>query len=89
MLPFEAYPIPLLLRGYAVLTTDYAGLGNNFTEHKYISFAIHTHDLYYSVQIVYKAFPTGFIDERISIGHSKEVAQSLSIPWSRAYLVGT
>lgn len=63
--------IPLLLRGYAVVATDYAGLGNNFTEHKYVSFAAHAHDLYYSVQAARKAFPTAFTDEWMSMGHSQ------------------
>ena len=62
---------PLLLRGYAVVATDYAGLGNNFTEHKYISFAAHAHDIYYSVQAARKAFPTAFTEEWMSMGHSQ------------------
>lgn len=63
--------IPLLLRGYAVVATDYAGLGNNFTKHKYVSFAAHAHDLYYSVWAARKAFPTAFTDEWMSMGHSQ------------------
>ena len=63
--------IPLLLRGYAVVATDYAGLGNNFTAHKYVSFAAHAHDLYYSVQAARKAFPTAFTEEWMSMGHSQ------------------
>ena len=62
---------PLLLRGYAVVATDYVGLGNNFTEHKYVSFAAHAHDIYYSVQAARKAFPTAFTDEWMGIGHSQ------------------
>jgi pimeloyl-ACP methyl ester carboxylesterase len=62
---------PLLLRGYAVVATDYVGLGNNFTAHKYVSFAAHAHDLYYSVQAARQAFPIAFTDEWMSMGHSQ------------------
>jgi hypothetical protein len=39
----------LIQRGYAIVVTDYAGLGNNHTQHKYLSFPAHANDLYYSV----------------------------------------
>lgn len=62
---------PLVARGYAVVATDYAGLGNNYTEHKYISFTAHANDLSYSVQAARKAFPTLFTDKWMSVGHSQ------------------
>ncbi|KAJ6012631.1 hypothetical protein N7522_002986 [Penicillium canescens] len=40
----------LVLRGYAIVGTDYADLGNNFTSHKYSSYAAHANDVFYSVQ---------------------------------------
>ncbi|KAH7142660.1 Alpha/Beta hydrolase protein [Dactylonectria estremocensis] len=63
--------VPLLYRGYAIVGTDYAGLGNNFTSHKYSSYAAHANDLYYSVQAARKAFPVVFTKEWMSIGHSQ------------------
>ncbi|SPJ79464.1 uncharacterized protein FTOL_07855 [Fusarium torulosum] len=62
---------PLMLRGYAIVGTDYAGLGNNFTSHKYCSYAAHANDVYYSVQAARKAFPGAFTKEWMSIGHSQ------------------
>lgn len=62
---------PLLYRGYAIVGTDYVGLGNNFTTHKYSSYAAHANDLYYSVQAARKAFPGVFTKEWMSIGHSQ------------------
>ncbi|KAF5257610.1 hypothetical protein FOXYS1_11857 [Fusarium oxysporum] len=63
--------VPLLYRGYAMVGTDYAGLGNNYTTHKYASYAAHANDLYYSVQAAHKAFPGAFTKEWMSIGHSQ------------------
>lgn len=62
---------PLIYRGYALVGTDYAGLGNNFTSHKYTSFTAHANDLYYSVQAARKAFPGVFTKEWMSVGHSQ------------------
>jgi pimeloyl-ACP methyl ester carboxylesterase len=53
------------------VATDYAGLGNNFTSHKYSSYAAHANDLYYSVQAAHKAFPAVFTKEWMSVGHSQ------------------
>ncbi|KAL2787223.1 Alpha/Beta hydrolase protein [Aspergillus keveii] len=61
----------LIQRGYAIVATDYAGLGNNHTQHKYLSFPAHANDLYYSVVAARKAFPSLFTDEWMSIGHSQ------------------
>ncbi|KAH6962001.1 Alpha/Beta hydrolase protein [Ilyonectria sp. MPI-CAGE-AT-0026] len=48
---------PLIFRGYAMVGTDYAGLGNNFTSHKYTSFTAHATDF--------------FTKEWMSVGHSQ------------------
>ncbi|KAI6764189.1 hypothetical protein HG530_007978 [Fusarium avenaceum] len=62
---------PLMLHGYAIVATDYAGLGNNFTSHKYCSYAAHAEDVYYSVQAARKAFPGVFTKQWMSMGHSQ------------------
>jgi pimeloyl-ACP methyl ester carboxylesterase len=62
---------PLIFRGYAIVATDYAGLGNNHTTHKYCSYVDHANDLYYSVQAARKAFPGVFTKDWMSIGHSQ------------------
>ncbi|KAJ4132033.1 hypothetical protein NW765_013845 [Fusarium oxysporum] len=43
-------------RGYAVVATDYARLGNNYTDHKYCTYPAHANDIYYSVVADKKAF---------------------------------
>jgi pimeloyl-ACP methyl ester carboxylesterase len=60
-----------MLHGYAIVGTDYAGLGNNFTSHKYCSYAAHAEDVYYSVQAAHKAFPGVFTKQWMSMGHSQ------------------
>lgn len=47
----------LLLHGYAVVATDYVGLGTNYTSHKYLSLAAHADDIYWSVKAAHQAFP--------------------------------
>lgn len=61
----------LVDRGYAVIATDYAGLGNNDTLHKYCSFPAHANDLYYSVIAARKAFGSVLSKEWMSVGHSQ------------------
>ncbi|KAF7900870.1 hypothetical protein EAF00_003091 [Botryotinia globosa] len=63
--------VPLMYNGYAVVATDYAGLGNNFTLHKYTAFTAHANDLFYSVQAARKAFPGMFTKDWASVGHSQ------------------
>ncbi|KNG91055.1 hypothetical protein ANOM_000737 [Aspergillus nomiae NRRL 13137] len=58
-------------KGYAIIATDYAGLGNNYTEHKYLSFPAHANDLYYSMVAARKAFPGLFTDGWMGVGHSQ------------------
>ncbi|KAH6656039.1 Alpha/Beta hydrolase protein [Truncatella angustata] len=62
---------PIVSRGYAVVATDYAGLGNNYTTHKYCSFPAHVNDLYYSVIAARKAFGHILSEEWMSVGHSQ------------------
>ncbi|TGO55580.1 hypothetical protein BCON_0090g00240 [Botryotinia convoluta] len=61
----------LMYSGYAVVATDYAGLGNNHTAHKYCAFTAHANDIYYSVQAARKAFPGMFTKDWASVGHSQ------------------
>jgi pimeloyl-ACP methyl ester carboxylesterase len=63
--------VALMFRGYAIVATDYAGLGNNHTTHRYCSYVDHANDVYYSVQAARKAFPGVFTKEWMSIGHSQ------------------
>jgi hypothetical protein len=48
----------LVSRGYAVIATDYAGLGNNYTAHQYQASPAQAHDLYYSVAAARKHLVT-------------------------------
>lgn len=57
-------------RGYAVVGTDYVGLGNNYTQHKYCSFLAQANDVYYSTIAAKKAFNI-FSDEWVAVGHSQ------------------
>ncbi|TGO43824.1 hypothetical protein BCON_0829g00010 [Botryotinia convoluta] len=63
--------IQLMYNGYAVVGTDYAGLGNNYTLHKYSAYTSHANDVFYSVQAARKAFPGVFTKEWASLGHSQ------------------
>lgn len=62
---------PLLFAGYAVVGTDYAGLGNNYTSHKYISASANANDIYWSAIAARKAFPHDLSEDWVSIGHSQ------------------
>ncbi|KAB8223483.1 Alpha/Beta hydrolase protein [Aspergillus novoparasiticus] len=61
----------LIEKGYAIIAPDYAGLGNNYTEHKYLSFPAHANDLYYGMVAARKAFPGLFTDGWMGVGHSQ------------------
>ncbi|KAL4918119.1 Alpha/Beta hydrolase protein [Aspergillus aurantiobrunneus] len=63
--------IPLLFSGYAVVGTDYAGLGNNYKSHKYISAKANANDVYWSTIAARKAFPHRLSEKWVSIGHSQ------------------
>lgn len=57
--------------GYGVVATDYAGLGNNYTSHKYGNPVINSEDIYFSVVAARKAFPGVFTTGWASVGHSQ------------------
>ncbi|OAR02784.1 hypothetical protein LLEC1_04077 [Akanthomyces lecanii] len=61
----------LVERGYAVVATDYAGLGNNATGHKYCSFPIQVNDIVHSVTAARKAMGQIFTKEWMAVGHSE------------------
>lgn len=61
----------LLERGYAIVATDYAGLGNNHTAHQYIASPAQANDLYYSVAAARKLFGSNLADAWMSVGHSQ------------------
>ncbi|CAG8939035.1 unnamed protein product [Penicillium salamii] len=63
--------IPLVFAGYAVVGTDYVGLGNNYTDHKYIATKANANDVYWSTIAAKKAFPRKLSHEWVSIGHSQ------------------
>ncbi|UPL03110.1 hypothetical protein LCI18_014044 [Fusarium solani-melongenae] len=62
---------PLLLDGYAVVATDYAGIGNNYTAHKYIASRANANDVYWSTLAARNAFPGAISKNWASIGHSQ------------------
>ncbi|KAF3001853.1 hypothetical protein E8E13_004454 [Curvularia kusanoi] len=61
----------LIERGYAVIATDYAGLGNNYTSHPYSALAAHANDVYYSVAAARKLFGGYLTHDWMSVGHSE------------------
>ncbi|KAF9885034.1 hypothetical protein FE257_000765 [Aspergillus nanangensis] len=67
---YETWPI-LTVAGYAVVATDYAGLGNNFTTHKYVNPQLNSEDVYFSVVAARKAFPGRFKPQWAAVGHSQ------------------
>jgi pimeloyl-ACP methyl ester carboxylesterase len=60
-----------LQRGYAIVATDYAGLGNNYTTHKYLSAPAQANDVYYSVLAARKLFNESLTADWVSFGHSQ------------------
>lgn len=61
----------LSIAGYAVVGTDYAGLGNNNTSHKYLNPVLNGEDAYWSVIAARRAFPDAFTRRWASMGHSQ------------------
>jgi pimeloyl-ACP methyl ester carboxylesterase len=61
----------LVSAGYAIVATDYVGLGNNHTEHKYVSHAAHANDIIYAVKAARKRFPGRVSKEWVALGHSQ------------------
>ncbi|KAL1581962.1 hypothetical protein WHR41_09197 [Cladosporium halotolerans] len=62
---------PLYLAGYAVVATDYAGLGNNYASHHYLASTLAAGDIYYSVIAAKKAFGSILGNKWASTGHSQ------------------
>lgn len=58
-------------RGYALVGTDYAGLGTNATDHKYVALPAHAQDLFHSVTAARQAFGSVLTDKWMSVGHSQ------------------
>ena len=83
---------PVLEKGYAIVATDYAGLGNNYTSHKYLSFPAHVNDVYYSVVAARKLFGDVLTKEWVSFGHSQgggavwKLAESKFVAHDPSYL---
>ncbi|KAJ3498645.1 hypothetical protein NLG97_g974 [Lecanicillium saksenae] len=67
---YESWQL-LLDRGYAVIATDFAGLGNNETSHKYCSFPAQANDVYYSMAAARSAFGDVLSRKWMSVGHSE------------------
>lgn len=74
---------PAVAYGYAVVGTDYAGLGNNYTTHKYLSYPAHASDVYYSTIAARKAFGNLLSKEWVSFGHSQGGAAVWSLAESK------
>lgn len=81
-----------LQQGYAIVATDYAGLGNNFTTHKYLYHPTHANDIYYSVVAARKLFGDSLTDNWVSFGHSQgagavwKLAESEHVRNDKTYL---
>ncbi|KAM3450341.1 hypothetical protein MY3296_006229 [Beauveria thailandica] len=61
---------PALRKGFAVVGTDYAGLGNNHTSHKYLNMIDHTNDVYYSIVAARELFGAQLSLKWMVFGHS-------------------
>lgn len=81
-----------LQRGYAIVATDYAGLGNNYTTHKYLHLPSHANDIYYSVVAARKLFGSSLTENWVSFGHSQgagavwKLAESTHVRNDASYL---
>lgn len=86
-------PIAMFLaKGYAVVGTDYAGLGNNYTSHKYLSASAQANDVYYSTLAARQAFGATLSNAWMSYGHSQgggvswKLAESAHVKTDKNYL---
>jgi len=61
----------LIKSGYAVIATDYAGLGNNYTGRPYSALAAHADDVFYSMAAARKILGSSLSAGWMSAGHSK------------------
>lgn len=62
---------PLVLAGFAVVATDYHGLGNNHTRHPFITPTVNSNDVYYAAKAAQAAFPTLLTSRWGVAGHSE------------------
>ncbi|KAB2569259.1 hypothetical protein DBV05_g12067 [Lasiodiplodia theobromae] len=58
-------------RGYAVVATDYAGLGPSTPPHKYCAFPAHAADIFHSVRAARIAFGRVLTRRWLAVGHSQ------------------
>lgn len=81
-----------LAKGYAIVGTDYVGLGNNYTTHKYLSASAQASDVYYSTLAARKAFGNMLSEAWMSYGHSQgggvswKLAESAHVKNDKNYL---
>lgn len=82
----------LVQRGYAVVATDHAGVGNNEIGHKYCSFPVQVNDIVHSVTAARKAMGQIFTKEWMAVGHSEgdgaawKLAESEFVKTDKAYI---
>lgn len=62
---------PIFLNGYAVVATDYTGLGNDYVPHYWQANSLNGNDVIYSAIAAKAAFPDLLTDEWVAIGHSQ------------------
>ena len=62
---------PIFLAGYAIVATDYAGLGNNYTQHYWEANTLNGNDVYFSAIAAKRAFPRWLSNEWVAVGHSQ------------------
>lgn len=61
----------LYLSGYAIVAPDYAGLGNNYTTHRYLASTLAATDIYYAMLASKKAFGDLLSSKWATAGHSQ------------------
>jgi pimeloyl-ACP methyl ester carboxylesterase len=57
--------------GYAVVGTDYAGLGNNAIDHKYLAYSVNALDVFHSLKAARQAFGAILSKQWVAAGHSQ------------------
>lgn len=70
-------PFTLAQAGYAVVATDYAGLGvqnswdGSYVPHQYLNRLANAFDSLFALRAARSAFPDGLTDEYVNVGHSQ------------------